>query len=67
MFPTLKIRRALMPKSFDELTFADDWMFQKVMTDPQICAELVERLLHIRVDHVEFPELRLHNQVLQAE
>ena len=46
-----------MPKSFDELTFTDDWMFQKVMTDPQICAELVERLLHIRVDHVEFPEL----------
>ena len=46
-----------MPKSFDELTFADDWMFQKVMTNPQICTELVERLLHIRVDHVEFPEL----------
>ena len=46
-----------MPKSFDELTFADDWMFQKVMHNPDICAELVERLLHIRVDHVDFPEL----------
>ena len=46
-----------MPKSFDELTFADDWMFQKVMHNPEICAELIERLLHIRVDHVEFPEL----------
>ena len=46
-----------MPKSFDELTFADNWMFQKVMHNPEICAELIERLLHIRVDHVEFPEL----------
>ena len=46
-----------MPKSFDELTFSDDWMFQKVMHNPQICAELVERLLHINVDHVEYPEL----------
>lgn len=41
-----------MPKSFDELTFADDWMFQKVLHNPEISSELVERLLHIRVDHV---------------
>ncbi len=46
-----------MPKSFDELTFTDDWMFQKVMNNPEICKTLVERLLHIRVDHIEFPEL----------
>lgn len=46
-----------MPKPFDELTFSDDWMFQKVMHDPLICAELVERLLHINIDHVEYPEL----------
>ncbi len=46
-----------MPKSFDELTFSDDWMFQKVLQEPKICAELVERLLHIRVSHVEYPEL----------
>ncbi len=46
-----------MRKPFEELTFADDWMFQKVMHDPEICAELVERLLHIRIDHVEFPKL----------
>ena len=46
-----------MPKNFEELTFADDWMFQKVMQNPKICAELVARLLHINVDHVEYPEL----------
>ena len=41
----------------DRLTFTDDGMFQAVLSDPEISAELVERLLHIRVDHVEYPEL----------
>ena len=44
-------------KSFDELTFADDGMFQTVMKDPQLSAELVERLLGVRVRQVEYPEL----------
>ena len=44
-------------KSFDELTFADDGMFQKVMQDPELSAELVERLLGVRVRQVEYPEL----------
>ena len=46
-----------MPKPFEKLTFSDDWMFQKVLHDPEICAELVERLLHISVGRVEYPEL----------
>ncbi len=44
-------------KSFYELTFADDGMFQKVMQDPELSAELVERLLGVRVRQVEYPEL----------
>ncbi|EID84701.1 hypothetical protein (putative transposase or invertase) [Treponema sp. JC4] len=44
-------------KPVDELTFTDDGMFQAVMRNPDICAELVERLLHIKVGHVEYPEL----------
>lgn len=46
-----------MPKPFEQLTFSDDWMFQKVLQDSEICGELVNRLLHINVDHVEYPEL----------
>ena len=46
-----------MSKTFDELTFSDDWMFKKVLEDPGVCAELIERLLHIRVNHVEYPAL----------
>ena len=45
------------PKPVDELTFTDDGMFQEVLRDPEICAELVERLLHISVGHIEYPEL----------
>ena len=44
-------------KPFDELTFADDGMFQTVMKDPEISAELIERLLGVRVKQVEYPEL----------
>ena len=44
-------------KPVDELTFTDDGMFQAVLRNPEICAELVERLLHIKVGHVEYPEL----------
>ena len=35
-------------KPVDKLTFADDGMFQEVMRNPEISAELVERLLHIK-------------------
>ncbi len=44
-------------KPVDELTFTDDGMFQAVMRDPDLCAELVERLLNIKVSRIEYPEL----------
>ena len=44
-------------KSVEELTFTDDGMFQAVMRDPDLCSELIERLLHLSVSRVEYPEL----------
>ena len=44
-------------KPVDELTFTDDGMFQAVMHDPEICSEVVERLLHIKVNRIDYPEL----------
>ena len=44
-------------KTVDELTFTDDGMFQAVLSDPAIASELVERLLHIRVGRIEYPEI----------
>ena len=39
-------------KSVDQLTFTDDGMFQAVLHNPNICAEIVERLLHVRIEKV---------------
>lgn len=44
-------------KSADKLTFTDNGMFQAVLHEPGVCAELVERLLGVRVKKVEYPEL----------
>ena len=45
------------PKPVDQLTFTDDGMFQAVMHDPTVCSKIVEHLIHIQVDHIDFPEL----------
>ncbi|MCR5045985.1 MAG: Rpn family recombination-promoting nuclease/putative transposase [Treponema sp.] len=45
------------PKSVDQLTFTDNGMFQAVLHEPGVCAELVERLLGLRIKKVEYPEL----------
>ena len=44
-------------KKFDDLTFADHYMFEKVLQNPEICQELIERLLKIKIDHIEYPEI----------
>lgn len=44
-------------KSIKELTFTDDVMFQAVMHNPEICAGVIERLLHIKIGHLDYPEL----------
>ncbi|MBR5932390.1 MAG: Rpn family recombination-promoting nuclease/putative transposase [Treponema sp.] len=46
-----------MPKPVDELTFTDDGMFQAVMHNPEICSEVIERLLHVKVKTVEYPQI----------
>lgn len=45
-------------KPFEELDFTDDFIFGKVMHNPEICAELLERLLKIKVGRIEYPELQ---------
>ena len=43
-------------KLFDELTIADDFMFGVVMRNPELCKPLVEMLLGIRIEHIEYQE-----------
>ncbi len=44
-------------KTVEQLKFPDDGMFQAVLRDKEICREFVERLLHIKIKKVEYPEL----------
>ena len=55
----LFLRRKTMMyfKKFEDLTFADHYMFEKVLQNAEICQELLERLLKIKIDHLEYPEI----------
>lgn len=45
-------------KPVDELTFADDFMFGKVMENKEICKEMIRLLLGIKVTKLDFPRLQ---------
>ena len=45
-------------KPVDQLVFSDDFMFGAVMREPDICKGELERLLQIKIDHIEYPELK---------
>ena len=45
-------------KPVEELTFADDFMFTKVMKNKSICKGLLERLLRIKISKIEYPEIQ---------
>ena len=45
-------------KTFEDLEFTDDFIFGKIMHNPEICAEIIERLLKIRVSRIDYPELQ---------
>ena len=41
-------------KSFDELTFQDNFIFQKVMLKKHICKAVLERLLDISIKDIVY-------------
>ena len=45
-------------KKIEDLAFTDDYMFGAVMHDPDICKKVLERVLKIKIDHLEYPELQ---------
>ena len=47
-------RRKRVP--FEELTLADDFLFCKVMQNKRLCKELLEIILHVRIDKIEYTE-----------
>ena len=45
-------------KPVEELRFTDDFMFCRVMQNPDLCKGVIERLLGIKVEKIEYPELQ---------
>ncbi len=41
---------------WENLNISNDFMFAKVMRNPELCKEMLERLLDIQIDHIEYPE-----------
>lgn len=49
----------MIPKQREELGISNDFLFGKVMRNPELCKELLQRILpDITIDHVEYPELQ---------
>ena len=43
-------------KNYEELELKDDFMFGKVMGNRELCREVLETLLGIQIDSIEYPE-----------
>ena len=45
--------------SWEELSISNDFLFGKVMQNPELCKELIQRILpDLKIDRVEYPELQ---------
>ena len=47
-----------MAKKLEELTITDDFMFGAVMSDPRRCKPLLELVLGVKINRIEYPELQ---------
>lgn len=54
--PPYAAGRAYTFKPFNELDLADNFMFLKVMTDPDILKEFLQIVLHIKIKNITFSE-----------
>ncbi len=44
---------------WEQLGISNDFIFGKIMQDPGLCKELLQRILpDLEIDHVEYPELQ---------
>ena len=45
--------------NWDELGLSNDFLFGKIMQDPEICREVLRRiLLQLNIERIEYPELQ---------
>ena len=43
-------------KIWENLTIADNFIFQKVMRKKRLCKRFIEKILHIKIRKIMFPE-----------
>ncbi|MCM1127111.1 MAG: Rpn family recombination-promoting nuclease/putative transposase [Lachnospiraceae bacterium] len=43
-------------KAFEELQIKDDFMFSVIMRNPKFCKPFLERILNIKISHIEYPK-----------
>ena len=45
--------------NWEDLGISNDFLFGKVMQNPELCKELLQRILpDLKIDHIEYPELQ---------
>ena len=47
-----------MFKPIEKLTIVDDFMFGTVMSNPKLCKPLLELILGVKIQRIEYPELQ---------
>lgn len=45
-----------MGKAFEKLQIKDDFMFSVIMRNPRFCKPFLERILNIKISHIEYPK-----------
>lgn len=53
-----KEEQMMKPKSFEQQTIKDDFMFGAVMRDPKRCKPLLEHILGVKIKEIKYPELQ---------
>lgn len=43
-------------KNWEELKIKDNFLFQHVMKNRRLCKQLIEKILHIRIRAIKYPE-----------
>lgn len=43
---------------YSQLTLANDFIFFKVMQDPELCRELLEIILEVEIERIEYSEVQ---------
>jgi len=43
-------------KPYEELTIVDNFMFTKVMSNPEICKTFLEIVLDVKIKEISYPE-----------